>query len=76
MRTDTKVCGGGWVVSVECKFSLLLWSKSFPSGLSFELGPSRTIYASISTPFLYSVNCYFVLKDALVQPFMTCAEKP
>ena len=29
-------------VVVECEFSVWLWSKPFPSGLSFGLGPSRT----------------------------------
>ena len=52
--TITKVCGGGgWV---EYEFSVLIWSKPFPSGLSFGLELSRTI--SQMSP-LGKVRIYF-----------------
>ena len=39
-----KVFGGGGWWWVECEFSVLLWSKPFPSGLSLDLAkPNNTV---------------------------------
>ena len=42
--TGRKVCGGWWWV--ECEFSILLWSKPFPSGFSFYLDQAQQYYPS------------------------------
>jgi hypothetical protein len=52
--------GGGWWV--EWEFSVLLWSKPFPSGLCFGFGPSRTMKGYLLIYAFSLVSIYFKLK--------------